>query len=188
MRSRARGKSSIRGSSRAGSSFLGLLLLVFCLLLVLAFLRRRCRLRLWRQCPVSLEDVAHFLRNPFIGDEDADFATPVELELSQALTPDECGAAVADYRSDVKPQVRQLPGLDAGRPLSELSEHANLDPGLGAFGKKTQHQPVADLRVIDQQLLLRLLDERCQQLARAFRTDDQLLVAGRIRLARAVGL
>src|SRR3954469_10630393 len=116
MRSRGRGRSSIPARSHAGSSFLDFLLLVFFFLLGLAFLRRRLRLR--GQPPVGLEHVTHFFRDPFVAHEDADFATAVELELPQALAADKCGAGITDYRSDVKPQVRQLTGLDAGRPLA----------------------------------------------------------------------
>ena len=57
---------------------------------------------------------------------------------------------------------RRSGSLRASMPvgaLSELAEHADLDARLGALREQAQHQAVADLRVVDEQFLLRLLDE-----------------------------
>src|SRR5206468_6249329 len=49
------------------------------------------------------------------------------------------------------------------------------------------YQSIADFRVVDEQLLLCLLDESGEDLARALGTDDELVVRWRIPLPGAVG-
>jgi len=59
---------------------------------------------------------------------------------------------------------------------------------LRTLGEQAQDQPIADLGVVDEQLLLGLLDETAQDLARRLRADHELVVAGCVGLPGAVGL
>ena len=68
-------------------------------------------------------------------------------------------------------------------PMTRIST-----PARRPILQHAQNQVVADLRVVDEQLLLRLADERGQQLARVLRADHEAVVARRVGLAVAVRL
>ena len=60
--------------------------------------------------------------------------------------------------------------------LLDLTDHADLDAGPDPVLKHPLNEVVAHLRVVDQELLSGLADERGQQLPRRFRADDEAVV------------
>ncbi len=101
---------------------------------------------------------------------------PSSSSLRRLWLPMNALFAVANDGADVQPQAQQLPRLDAGDRLLELAEDPDLDAAARAILQHALDQVVADLRVVDEQLLLGAADERGQQLARRFRADDQTIV------------
>ena len=159
-RSRARARSSTPGSSRAAaSSVAAQTLLVGLRLSPSRFSVLGCRpsLRLAGVFAQSASNTACiFFAIARVADDDADLAAAVELQLAQALAADERGRAVADDRPHVQAQAGSLRASTPATPLLDLADDPDLDAGLArAPASSLQHQPVADLGVVDQQLLLR---------------------------------
>src|SRR5262245_8864642 len=151
MRSRGWDRSSTAECSRAGSN-----LLPFFFLLLFLLFSAGCGLglfRLRRQRPIRLEDISNLLRDPFVRDDDADLAAPVEFQFAQALATDECRRPIPHNRPHVEAQIGQLSRFDAIGTLSELAEHSNLHTRLGALCEEAKHEPVAHLGVVDEELL-----------------------------------
>ena len=138
--------------------------------------------------PVGLEDRLDLLRETRVVDDHADLAPTIELQLAEALAADESARTITHHRPHVQPQIGKLARLHAGQRLLDLADYAYLDSGANAVLENPLQKIVADLLVVDQQLLLRAADERRQQLARGLGADDQAVVDRRIRLAGAVGL
>ena len=86
-----------------------------------------------RPVPSAQSDFEHrlnLLGRPAVGDDDPDFPPAVELQLAQALTPDERGAAVTDDRADVQPKAASLRVSTAASPLSALPMMRISTPAL----------------------------------------------------------
>ena len=140
-------------------------------------------------CAQSFSNTSSICRTTsFVGDDDADLAPLLELESPQALAADERALAVADDRADVQPPARVTLVLDVAAPLRfEPADDPHVDAGLHPLRQQPQHRIVGRLRVVDQQLLARALDEPGEPLARVVRADDEALVAGLVRQAVEVG-
>ena len=93
-------------------------------------------LRLARRAvgPVLLEHRHHLLRRLGVVHDDADFAAAIELELAQALAPDEEGRSVADDGADVQAQAGQRPSGDAVQSPVDFADDTDLDAGLAPLG------------------------------------------------------
>jgi hypothetical protein len=72
--------------------------------------------------------------------------------------------------------------------LGDTADHADLDAHPRAVLQHSANTGIADLRVGEEQMLLRLADERGQQLARVLRTHDQAFMVWGIGLSGSVRL
>ena len=72
--------------------------------------------------------------------------------------------------------------------LRHLADDAHIDAGLDAILQKLDHLAIADLHLVDQQLFFRVLDEIGEARPGVLRAHQKRVVAGRVRLARRVGL
>ncbi len=110
---------------------------------------------------------------------------PSSSSLRRLWLPTNAVVPSRTMRAHVQPQVRQLARNQRRRsPCRTLPMTRISTPALRALLQHAQDEVVADLRVVDQQLLPRPLDERRQHLARGLRADDQAIVAGHVGLAR----
>jgi hypothetical protein len=138
--------------------------------------------------PVLLEDGRDPLHHLAVADDHAHLAPGVELELAQALAADEGAIAVAHDHPDVQALPRILLRLQPGASLGELAENTDVDSGLRALLQQRDDRAVADLRVVDQEVLARLFDEGRQSLARVHGAHHEGVESRNVRLARRVRL
>src|SRR5436190_980824 len=137
--------------------------------------------------PVRLECRDQFLDDRFTPYDDADFAPLVQFEPSQALTADERVLAVADDGADVQTVAGKCLMNEPVAARAHFADDPDVDALLRAFLEQADDPHVADLRIVDEQLRLRLADERGQLLSRRTRTDDERAVAG-VSMPLAIGL
>ena len=83
--------------------------------------------------------------------------------------------------------IESLRTASFGAGTAEAADHLDIHAGLRSRVQQSQHRGIADLRVVDQQFLLRALEKRRELLARIQGTHDKGRQAGHVRLALGVG-
>src|SRR5579863_2152394 len=149
-------------------------------------LGRRCRPL--RQRPVALERLDQAAHDFVIAENDAHFAPGVQLNLTQALTADERQPAVADHGARMEPQPRKLRHLELFAWASHSAHHFNFGAGSCPILQEEQHCRIADLGVVNQQLLAGATNKGGELPAGVDRTDHKVTPSGIVRPARRIRL
>src|SRR5215469_6179750 len=108
-------------------------------------------------------------------DDDAKLPPLIEFGFAQTLTADKRLLAIADYGACVKTHSHALMCRHCCPRFDDSSYDANFDSGANTFSQQSDHLKIADLGIVDQQLLLRSFNETRQQLARIHRAHNQII-------------
>src|SRR5262249_17049076 len=93
---------------------------------------------------------------------------------------------IPNDRARMQPH-RKLLRAHSVRLFPQLADDPNIDGGLCPLFEDPDHRLIADLRIVDQQLLLRAIQKRGKLLPRIHRTDDELVARWLGRMAFHVG-
>src|SRR6185369_1763947 len=140
------------------------------------------------QRPVVLKCPREFRHHRLIFHDDADFAALVQLELAKTLTSKKGVTMISDNRARVQALARVFLVREIVSSLRDLADDADIHTGLDVLPERFEDGCIADLGIINEQLLLGLAHVFSEDAARIFRTDDELAWRRVVWLARRIRL